>query len=229
MSRILFLEDDILLSQIICEYLEEEGFEVVHCSNASSALNTAYDCKFDLWLFDVKVPNGEEFYCLEQLPGFVLLQELRKFDKQTPCIFATSLSSIDDLSNGYNIGCDDYIKKPFELVELKYRISTLIKRSYHTNTEYEDIGDGLRFYFVSKMLYKNDEVVCLTKKELLLLSLLIKNANSYVTLDVIFNEVWEYDKEPSELSLRAYIKNLRKVIGKSRILNQHSNGYCYVK
>lgn len=229
-AKILLLEDDFILSEIICEFLIEQGFEVVHCDNASSALNLAYEKQFDIWLLDVKVPEGDDFSQTSYLPGFGLLKALREANKTTPCIFITSLSSIQDIQSGYIFGCDDFLKKPFELLELKLRIETLLKRVFQSRIdEYEDFGNGLKFYFVSKMLYQDDKLVSLTQKESLLLNLLLQNVNSYVSQSVIFDELWELDQEPSELSLRAYIKNLRKIIGRDKIINSHNKGYCYVR
>ena len=229
-AKILLLEDDFILSEIICEFLIESGFDVTRCDNANDALNLAYEKQFDIWLLDVKVPGGDDFAESSNLPGFELLKTLREANKATPCIFITSLSSLQDIQSGYGVGCDDFLKKPFELLELKLRIETLLKRVFQSRiNEFEDFGNGLRFYFVSKILYQDDKRIPLTQKESLLLNLLVKNANSYVSQSVIFDELWKLDQEPSELSLRAYIKNIRKIIGKDKILNSHNKGYCYVK
>lgn len=228
-AKVLLLEDDDILSEIICEFLEEEGFSIDCCHNASKALNLAYEKQFDIWLLDVKVPLGEDFNSSSYLPGFELLKLLREANKFTPCIFITSLCSMIDVKDGYDVGCDDFLKKPFELLELKCRIQTLLKRSFNNIDEMLDLGNGFNFNLISKTLYKDSTPVALTKKEALLLHLLLKHINSYVSVDTIFETLWEYDKEPSELSLRAYIKNLRKIFGKDRILNQHSSGYCFVR
>ncbi|EOI5010721.1 two-component system response regulator DccR, partial [Campylobacter jejuni] len=108
-AKILLLEDDLSLSEIIEEFLNDEGYEVFLCDNAQEALDMAYERYFDLWILDVKVPLGD---------GFSLLKELRKSGKQTPAIFMTSLNTTNDLKQGFDAGCDDYIKKPFELAEL---------------------------------------------------------------------------------------------------------------
>ncbi len=235
LTRILLLEDDFVLSEILCEFLEEQGFEVTLCEDASNALELAYQKNFDLWLLDVKVPLGQDFANLceesERLenPGFSLLELLRQARKDTPCIFITSLSSMQDLQKGYNVGCDDFLKKPFELLELNLRIQTLLKRTFsHKKEEFEDLGNGLRFEFISKNLYKQDTIIPLTQKEGKLLVLLLQNANHYVSNERIFEELWDLGQEPSEQSLRAYIKNLRKLIGKEKILTQYNKGYCYV-
>lgn len=227
-ARILLLEDDMLLCEILREYLEENGFVVEHCEDATSALNLAYEKNFDMWILDVKVPKGEDFNA-NDLPGFSLLKALREAHKTTPCIFITSLSSIQDVQKGYVSGCDDFLKKPFELVELKLRIQTLLKRVFSNRVdEFADLGNEMRFYYVSKILYRGDKPISLTQKETSLLNLLLQNANAYVSQERIFEELWDMEREPSGLSVRTYIKNLRKIIGKERILSSHNKGYCYV-
>lgn len=228
-AKILLLEDDIVLSEILCEFLEEEGFDITHCESAGEALDLAYERQFDIWLLDVKVPLGDFEGKRDEMPGFALLKSLREADKSTPCIFITSLSSISDLKDGYGVGCDDFLRKPFELTELKLRIQTLLRRSFsHKNNDFIALHDDFKFDIISKVLYKDSAPVALTKKESLLLNLLLKNAPSYVSLEVIFAELWEFSQSPSEMSLRAYIKNLRKILGKERILNSQGSGYCYV-
>lgn len=228
-AKILLLEDDIVLQEILCEFLEEEGFDITHCESAGEALDLAYERQFDIWLLDVKVPLGDFEGKRDEMPGFALLKSLREADKSTPCIFITSLSSISDLKDGYGVGCDDFLRKPFELTELKLRIQTLLRRSFsHKNNDFIALHDDFKFDIISKVLYKDSAPVALTKKESLLLNLLLKNAPSYVSLEVIFAELWEFSQSPSEMSLRAYIKNLRKILGKERILNSQGSGYCYV-
>ncbi|EAJ3860470.1 TPA: two-component system response regulator DccR [Campylobacter jejuni] len=218
-AKILLLEDDLSLSEIIEEFLNDEGYEVFLCDNAQEALDMAYERYFDLWILDVKVPLGD---------GFSLLKELRKSGKQTPAIFMTSLNTTNNLKQGFDAGCDDYIKKPFELAELSIRVKALLKRAFsHKNEDFEDLGDGLRFEFTTQILYHNNKALALPSKEIKLLSLLLKNKNNFLSTERIFEELWDYDEEPSELSLRAYVKNLRKILGKEKIINQRGRGYCY--
>lgn len=218
--KILLLEDDLSLCEIIEEYLSDEGYEVSVCDNAKEALNLAYEKHFELWILDVKVPLGD---------GFSLLKELRTLGKNTPAIFITSLNTTDDLKQGFNAGCDDYIRKPFELAELGLRVKSLLKRGFsHKKEDFEDLGEGFKFSLTSQILYRFDEVLSLPKKEIRLLSLLLQNKNHFLNTEKIFEELWEYGEEPSELSLRAYIKDLRKILGKEKITNQRGRGYCYV-
>ncbi|KGI56350.1 two-component system response regulator DccR, partial [Campylobacter sp. MIT 97-5078] len=160
--------------------------------------------------------------------GFSLLKELRQAGKNTPAIFLTSLNTASDLKEGFDAGCDDYIRKPFELVELALRVESILKRSFaHKNENYEDLGDNYKFSLSSQILYKDDKALTLPSKEIKLLSLLLKHKNRFVSVKQIFEELWDYDEEPSELSLRAYVKNLRKILGKDSIINQRGRGYCY--
>lgn len=220
-AKILLLEDDLSLSEIVEEYLSDEGYDVTLVSDAQEALNFAYEKHFDLWIFDVKVPLGD---------GFSLLKELREAGKDTPAIFLTSLNTSMDFKEGFDCGCDDYIKKPFELVELSIRIENLLKRSFaHKNEVYEDLGGGFKFFLKSQLLYKDNTLHTLPSKEIKLLALLLQNKNNFVSVDRIYEEIWDYDEEPSELSLRVYVKNLRKILGKDVIVNQRGKGYCYVR
>lgn len=219
--RILLLEDDFMLSEILCEFLQDKGYQVVLCEDAMRALESAYEQSFDLWIFDVKVPYGS---------GFEVLSDLRACGKNTPTIFITSLDRIQDVQNGYRVGCDDYLKKPFELLELECRIQTLLKRSFaHKSEDFIVLSNGFRFgIFTQNLLDANDRVVTLTQKETLLLALLLRHRGSYVSQESIFESLWKYEQEPSEMSLRAYVKNLRKILGKESIINQRGRGYCYV-
>lgn len=219
-AKILLLEDDFVLSEILLEFLQEQGYEVSLYDNAKDALDSAYEQHFDLWILDVKVPYGN---------GFDVLKELRGCGRDTPAIFITSLDRIDDLQSGYKAGCDDYLKKPFELLELQYRISTLLKRSFsHTQQDYIYLRNGLKFGIITQLLYdEKGTLIPLTQKESLLLSLLLQHKGQYVSQEMIFNTLWEYEQEPSEMSLRVYVKNLRKILGKESILNQRGRGYCY--
>lgn len=219
-AKILLLEDDINLSEIVEEHLTDEGYEVDLATDAEQALNLGYEKNYELWILDVKVPLGD---------GFSLLKELRKSGKNTPAIFLTSLNTADDLKEGFEAGCDDYIKKPFELSELSLRIENILKRAFtHKNEDYEDLGKGFKFALNSQILSQNDKPINLPSKETKLLVILLKHKNKFISVEKIFDELWEYDEEPSELSLRAYVKNLRRLLGKDSIINQRGRGYCYV-
>jgi len=216
-KTILLLEDDLALHETVLEYLEESGFEVLSAYDGVSAQELIYEKNFDLYLLDVNVPD---------INGFTLLQEAREQGKSTPAIFITSLNSMDDVESGYESGCDDYIRKPFALKELKLRVETLLKREFqHTNQNIVAIAEGISYDTTNDTLTNQDGVVQLSQKEAKLLKLLLKNKNSIVTHEQITMELWEYDEESSESALRTYIKNLRKHLGKEKIVSLKKLGY----
>lgn len=220
MTQILLVEDDETLSELISEYLSEQGYDVTVCADAKAALDTAYERNFDILILDVKLPKGD---------GFSLLRELRRLGNDTPAIFTTSLNALQDLEIGYKSGCDDYLKKPYELKELLLRIQILLKRKFsHVNDEFIELNDGYKFYPSSKTLRQNGQIVNLSNKESELLALFLENKNALLSKETIFEKIWNYGEEPSELSLRVYVKNLRRILGKDAIVNRRGDGYIYV-
>ena len=220
MTQILLVEDDETLSELINEYLSEQGYDVTVRADAKAALDTAYERKFDILILDVKLPKGD---------GFSLLRELRRLGDDTPAIFTTSLNALQDLEIGYKSGCDDYLKKPYELKELLLRIQILLKRKFsHVNDEFIELNDGYKFYPSSKTLRQNGQIVNLSNKESELLALFLENKNALLSKEAIFEKIWNYGEEPSELSLRVYVKNLRRILGKDAIINRRGDGYIYV-
>lgn len=211
---ILLLEDEVFLSEMMQEFLESKGFEVDCAENAQDALEKALNHSYELLVLDVKVPLGD---------GFSLLQEIRECKIQTPAIFITSLNAIKDLQKGYQSGCDDYLKKPFELEELYLRIEKLLSRSSQNRIEFEN---GIYFDLNQKLLYQNEVLLPLTNKENELLALLIDNKGRYLSVEDISYHLWGYE-EPSFASLRVYIKNLRIYLGKDCIKTKRGRGYCY--
>ena len=220
MTQILLVEDDETLSELISEYLSEQGYDVTVCADAKAALDTAYERNFDILILDVKLPKGD---------GFSLLRELRRLGNDTPAIFTTSLNALQDLEIGYKSGCDDYLKKPYELKELLLRIQILLKRKFsHVNDEFIELNDGYKFYPSSKTLRQNGQIVNLSNKESELWALFLENKNALLSKEAIFEKIWNYGEEPSELSLRVYVKNLRRILGKDAIINRRGDGYIYV-
>ena len=220
MTQILLVEDDETLSELISEYLSEQGYDVTVRADAEAALDTAYERNFDILILDVKLPKGD---------GFSLLRELRRLGDDTPAIFTTSLNALQDLEIGYKSGCDDYLKKPYELKELLLRIQILLKRKFsHVNDEFIELNGGYKFYPSSKTLRQNGQIVSLSNKESELLALFLENKNALLSKEAIFEKIWNYGEEPSELSLRVYVKNLRRVLGKDAIVNRRGDGYIYV-
>jgi len=217
--KILLLEDDMELNDTITSFLEYEGFEVTQSYDANDAKNKVFERSFELWLFDVKVPFQS---------GTDLLNELRQEGYDTPAIFITSLSGVEDVSRGFESGGDDYIRKPFALKELKLRIEAVIKRRYSTTEKYIRIDDIHSFDPLDRVLYTNSERIALKPKEASLLALFLQHRGHIVTKEMIFEELYSYGEEPNEGSLRTFVKILRHHLGKTRIETIKEVGYRFV-
>ena len=217
-TKILLLEDDLNLSDTVCDYLEEKGFEVICVYDGEEALSSIYENSFDLLLLDVNVPIKN---------GFQVLKEIRKDGNNTPAIYITSLNSVDSLEQGYSSGCDDYIRKPFELKELLIRIQTILKREFSQKSEIVNITETITFNSISSELKDADKEIKLNLKELKLLKFFLQHPNELLSHDRIYDHVWDYDEEYSDNSLRTYIKNLRKILGKDKIVSLKKLGYRF--
>ena len=220
MSKILLLEDDANLNETVTEFLEEKGYDVVSVYDGYEAQEKLYESKYDLLLFDVNTPG---------INGFDLLKEARESHVVAPAIFITSLDSVDDLEKGFESGCDDYIRKPFALKELQIRVETLIKRAfYHESKELIEIAKNISYDVKNNELLIDGEIVSLGHKESMLLKLFMKNEGEVIVHERIYEHLWNYDEEPSDTALRTYIKNLRKIIGKERIVSIKKQGYKFI-
>lgn len=230
-AKLLLVEDDVLLSSMLTTILQENGFSVCLCEDVQSAMEKGYEEHFDLYIFDVKLPNGKA-QKLDSSPesnGFTLLRYLRDIGKSTPAIMLTSLAQANDVKDGFNAGCDDYIRKPFDVEELLLRIHSLLKRPfYHMDSPALTLHNELRFDCVQKTLYSpQGALIALTNKERELLALLVQKRGQFVSQEEIFERVWSYDENPTGMALRVYVKNLRKILGKESIITQRFYGYCY--
>ena len=218
-QALLLLEDDIQLSDTVKQFLEFKGYEVYCAYDGLEAQTIVYEKHIDLMLLDVKVPH---------LNGFEFLKKVRSEGNDIPAIFITSLNSVEDVEEGFTMGCDDYIRKPFALKELLVRVESLLKRSFGTYDEKMDLGEGLLFDTKEMILSQYNSRIPLKTKELKLLALFLQNPNELLSYEKINETLWEYDEEPSSGSLRTYIKTLRSAIGKEKIETIKNIGYRFV-
>jgi len=200
MIKILLLEDDKILSETLIELLESEDFSITHVEDGEMAIDATFVSDFDLLLLDVNVPL---------LNGFEFLKSLRDSGNSTPAIFLTALSDVASLSYGFEVGVDDYIKKPFDFDELLIRINALLRKSYNTYNENIIMGD-FTFNIQKNELYKDGEFIKLSPYELELTKLFFKNKNNTLIKEFIFDEL-SHGNEMSEGSLRVHIAKLRKI------------------
>jgi len=218
-KKLLLLEDDITLNETIVDYFESLDYEIISVYNGNDAQEAIYEKNFDLLLLDVNVPD---------IDGFEILKSIRESNNTTPAIFITSLNSMDDVEDGYESGCDDYIRKPFALKELKLRVETILKRGFfHSNATKVEIDKNIYYDTASDILNVNDQEIQLKNKDAKLLKLFLQNKDKLVTHETIYSVLWEYDEEISESALRTYIKNLRKLLGKEKIVSIKKLGYRF--
>ena len=218
--KILLLEDDLILNEIIEEHLISQKHEITTVFTGLEAQDLLYSQRFDLLLLDVNVPI---------LNGFELLKDLRQKEIYTPSIFLTSLNQIDDIEKGFKSGCDDYLKKPFELKELDLRINN-IKRLF--NIENQDLIQISKDTYLDKknlLIKKENEQIHLAKKECEVLEYLINNSSKTVSIEELSLNVWAYEEAPISSTIRTYIKNLRRVLGEEFIINLRGVGYRFNK
>jgi len=213
--KILFLEDDPVISDIVLDFLSE-SYTVKHCFNSQEALRYAEDEIYDMYLFDINVPG---------ITGIELLKSLREFNDTTPAIFITAYQELSYLREGFSAGANDFIRKPFELEELQARIEN-IKRQFSIDEEIR-INEDTFFNALTHQIRKADAIKTLSAKESAVLEYLIINKNRVVSTDEILQKLWDYDEMPGQDTIRTYIKSLRSTLGKEHIINIRGEGYRY--
>ncbi|HHH51295.1 MAG TPA: response regulator transcription factor [Campylobacterales bacterium] len=219
-AKILLLEDDSNLNDTITEFLEDEGYVVDNAYDGYEAQDKLYESKYDLLLLDVNTPGVD---------GFTVLKEARENGVVSPSIFITSLDGVDDLERGFKSGCDDYIRKPFILKELLIRIETLLRRGFfHEANDLIEISENIAYNTKSNELIVDDKAQTLGNKESALFKLFMKQQDEVISHDRIYKELWDFDEDPSDTALRTYIKNIRKIIGKDRIVSIKKQGYKFI-
>lgn len=215
MIKILLLEDDYLYKVSIKEFLEELDFYVDDFENGDDALNAIFESSYDLLLLDVRVPG---------MDGFSLVEYVRKEKIDVPIIILTSLTDISDLSKGYELGCNDYMRKPFDMIELKFRIEQLIKNNFKTNEDIIELENSFKFDVNKRILYKDDKVIDLSQKESELTAHLVLNRGFFVSIETLHERVWE-NRDISYADIRMCIKRIREKTGKDFIKTKRFVGY----
>jgi len=214
--KILLLEDDTLLNEIIEEFLTELDYDVVSTYDGEEALEAIYDNSFDLLILDVNVPT---------LNGFDLLKGLKDNSIDIPTIFITSLHTSKDMEKGFNSGADDYIKKPFHLSELDLRINNIKRLRQIESSGYAKLSSDISYNYDTKFITVEGIQTHLSKTESKVFEYFLKNQNKSISIEEISLNNWLYDEVPTATTIRTYIKNLRKILGKDRITTIKSIGY----
>ena len=208
--RVLLLEDDALFAETLIDFLEDEGFSVAHAINGEVALEFTFKEKFDIYLLDINVPLVD---------GITLLQELRGADDATPAIYLTSHTDKTMLEKAFSAGCDDYMKKPFDLDELLWRINAKIKKSREVTKQ---------FFINSHEIVFEGKTLDLSISEQKVLKLLLEKRGEVVTKEMIEEELWSASQGVSAGAIRVYIARIKQVIPAEYIVNVRGVGYKFV-
>lgn len=205
-KKILLAEDDPNLGMITRDCILAKGYDVNWCKDGAEALDTFPTFKPDLCLFDVMMPVKD---------GFTLAEEVRKIDKEVPFIFLTAKSLKEDVIKGFNLGADDYIKKPFHIEELLMRIDVVLSRGRHNEEQADvqefDIG-AFHFDYSRHLLSYGEAQHKLTGREADLLKMLCSSRNQLVERKEILLKLWGDDSYFNGKSLNVFITKLRKYL-----------------
>jgi DNA-binding response OmpR family regulator len=213
--KILLAEDDYSYNESIKEYLETIGYKVEAFFDGESALDAIMSKEYHLLLIDIKMPK---------LNGHKLIQYIKEARVKTPIIIITSLVDIDNISIGYQLGCGDYLKKPFELKELELRMKELIKKTYQTDDKGKININGIVFDVETGRLQKDGKDIILTAKELDIVRFLLQRKNTFCGIESLRESVWE-GKDISYADIRMYIRKIRTKINQDFIKSSRGLGY----
>ncbi|WP_122893580.1 response regulator transcription factor [Arcobacter peruensis] len=212
--KVLVLEDNQRLLNVIKNALEKESYCVdtfIDGDDALEALDNGYNC----FILDINVPN---------IDGISLLELLRINHKDTPVIIISSNHDFEKIQKSYDLGCDDYIKKPFFILELVQKVKKLCK----IQKKFLEFDSSYKYDFINHILYENGKELELTKKEILFLELFSKNLHHVASYEEIEEYVWE-GEDTNLVNIRAMIKRLRKKIPYESIVIVKGMGYSLSK
>ncbi len=219
--KIFLLEDDFSLNKIIKLSLVNRGFFVDSFTDGYKAVDAILNSKHDLYILDLNVLGFD---------GHKVLEFIRKDDLTVPIIMISAEIDIENIKKSYTLGCNDYIKKPFDFEELFLRIQyhlSHIKKDENQDFII-DLGYDFRFNLLEQTLHKSKHEIELTSKEKLLLSLLVKNINNCVTNEMIHEYVWD-SKEMEAVSMRTIVHKLKKKLKNGMVINLRGVGYKLIK
>ena len=211
--RILVIEDENALAELIAERLRQEKYIVDIENDGEEGLYSALNGIYNLVILDVMLPS---------MNGFEILKEIRESDSELKVLMLTAKSELEDKLNGFNNGTDDYLTKPFHMEELVARVNTQLRKTNNKISDYLEVGN-------LKLNLKNSTITCteteetleIGKKEFELLEYLMQNKNQIISKDQIYTKIWGLDNEIESNNLEAYLSFIRKklkIIGTNVII-----------
>ena len=219
--KILLCEDDENLGMLLREYLQAKGYSTVLCPDGEQGFKEFTKNKYDIAVLDVMMPKKD---------GFTLAQDIRQANADLPIIFLTAKTLKEDILEGFKIGADDYITKPFSMEELVFRVEAILRRVRGKKTKESTLYHIGKFVFDTQkqLLTIGDQQTKLTTKENELLALLCSHANEILQRDFALKTIWIDDNYFNARSMDVYITKLRKHLkddDQIEIINIHGKGY----
>ena len=222
-SKILYTEDDETLAFLTKDNLEQHNYEVIHCADGKSGLESFKAEDFDICILDIMMPK---------MDGFELATEIRKSNTDIPIIFLSAKTLKEDRLKGLRLGADDYLVKPFSIEELLLKIEIFLKRSQKTTSVQKPIYEVGKYQFDTQnfFLFHENEKIGLTQREADLLKLFLDNKNSVLKREQILTSLWGNDDYFTGRSLDVFISRLRKILVNEKgisIENLHGIGFRF--
>ena len=213
--KILLLEDEIMLQSAIAEYLTDTGYKVDSFEDGEEAFQHCIEDTYDLFIFDINTPT---------IDGLTLLEKLQKEKIYVPTIFISAITQIEQISKAYELGCYDYLKKPFHLKELTLHIERLLKMA---NIESKSLVKISKMYVYDlekqRLLFDNEEQT-LTPKQAQIINLFACNINKIVDFDMLRHYVW-HDSHVDNATIRAEMHRVKQVMKEDLIESLKGIGY----
>jgi two-component system OmpR family response regulator len=222
--NILLAEDDENLGHLLHTFIKTKGFDADLARNGKSAFEKFTGGNYDFCIFDVMMP---------EMDGFTLAKEIREIDKKVPILFLTAKSMKEDKLEGFAIGADDYLTKPFSMEELLARINAILRRveSRDVNEDAVLMVGKIKYEPELRLLHLAEGVKKLTTKENQLLKLLVKNENEILDRQATLRAIWGDDNYFNGRSMDVYIAKLRKLLKEDEaieIMNVHGKGFKFL-
>ncbi len=217
--KVLVVDDEVLIRDVIKEYLYLENYEVKEASNGLEALDKALNEDFDIIIMDIMMPK---------MDGYLACQKIKEH-KDVPFIFLSARGEEYDKLIGFNLGIDDYVTKPFSPKELVARIKAITKRKNEPTKSIYTFG-GLKIDDVAHDVYIDGQKIYLTFKEYELLKYFVDNKNVALSREKLLNNLWGYDFYGDERTIDTHVKTLRKHLGKYKdlIVTVRGMGYKFI-
>ena len=218
MSRILIVEDEVAIADLEKDYLELSGFEVEIENDGTKGLERALHEEFDLFILDLMLPGVD---------GFEICKKIRE-TKNTPILMVSAKKDDIDKIRGLGLGADDYVTKPFGMMELVSRIKAVLRRTGRIKTDTSELEiNGVKMDLKKHEVTADGKTIVLTLKEFELLEKLMKNQNIVLTRDQLLTDIWGYDFDGETRTVDVHIRTLRQKLGEYGSMIETIRGVGY--